>query len=96
MLVKVEDIKGKTVYINPMYVKAVAEVKGGLTEISITFGAMLTTQYSIKTREPAEQVAVRISEALSMVSPLAAFTAAGEETDAAHKAAAANAAAISG
>lgn len=97
MLVKVEDIKSKTVYINPMYVKAVAEVKGGVTEISISFGAMLSTQYSIKTREPAEQIAVRISEALSMLSPLAAFTAANEEADAAQKSAAAtNAAAMSG
>jgi len=64
MLVKLTDIKDKTYFINPLYVKGVAERKPGITEVYVNFGSMLDPKFLIKVSAPAEEVAAMISSAM--------------------------------
>ncbi len=57
MLVKLTDTKGKEYWVNPIYVKAVAPVKGGGAEVFVSFGNVWSTTRSIKVGAPAEDVA---------------------------------------
>lgn len=89
MLVKITDLKGKDHWINPLYVKCIRSNRKGHTEIhgSVTYmGSVL------KTEEPAESLADRISVAMPDSPAWQAATAAGVQTDEQQRAAAAAAA----
>lgn len=62
MLVEVTDTKGKRFWINPVYVKAVKSTRRGH---GIIFGMIVSNlSGSIKTNEPAQTLADRISAAM--------------------------------
>jgi len=79
MLVKFTDVKGKDVWINPLYVKAIAEGKRGVTEIYITYGSVWSPQSVLKVDMPAEEAAMHISAAMPDAAEMAAIAATEEE-----------------
>ncbi|MEO1129407.1 MAG: hypothetical protein AAFX05_06825 [Planctomycetota bacterium] len=99
MLVKFTDVKGKDLWINPLYVKAIAEGKHGVTDIYITYGSVWGQQSVLKVKLPADEVAFQISAAMpAAAAEMAAITVAQDEaqTGAASTGGAAGAAAVSG
>lgn len=78
MLVKMIDIKGKEVWLNPVYVKAVsANTRKGYTEVYCSsFGSFGTS--TIKVNAPADEVAA-LSEAMPGAVPYAVLM--GEEEE---------------
>ncbi|MCA9279967.1 MAG: hypothetical protein H6815_12760 [Phycisphaeraceae bacterium] len=67
MLVRFEDTKGKTHWINPVHVKVVAEVKPGRTDIFLTYGGGWGSNVTIKVNLPADQVADMLNVAMPEV-----------------------------
>lgn len=90
MLVKITDIKDNVVWINPIYVKAVAQSKKGVTEIYIAYGSQWNQQTSIKVRAGVDEVAEAISAAMpmSMLESVAAADQTEQEAEATRRAAA--------
>ncbi|MFU8828428.1 MAG: hypothetical protein ACNA8P_03235 [Phycisphaerales bacterium] len=78
MLVKITDLKGKDHWINPLYVKCIRANKRGETEI---IGSISTMGSMLKTQEPAESLADRISIAMPDSPAWQAATAASEQID---------------
>jgi len=78
MLVKITDLKGKDHWINPLYVKCIRSNKRGETEI---IGSISTMGGMLKTEEPAESLADRISVAMPDSPAWQAATAASEQID---------------
>jgi hypothetical protein len=78
MLVKITDLKGKDHWINPLYVKCIRANKRGETEI---IGSISTMGSMLKTEEPAESLADRISVAMPDSPAWQAATAASEQID---------------
>ena len=64
MLVKLTDTKGKEVWINPLYVKAVQSRGDDGAEVFITFGTTWSQVSSIKVKASAADVATSISAAM--------------------------------
>mgnify|MGYP001182300799 FL=1 len=92
MLVKMIDIKGKEVWLNPVYVKAVsANTRKGYTEVYCSsFGSFGTS--TIKVNAPADEVAAALSEAMPGAVPYAVLMGEEEEQRKRQQAAAAAAA----
>ena len=90
MLVKLIDIKGQEIWINPVFVKAVRPAKKGVTEVFIAFGNHWSPQSSVKVKANADEVAEAISAAMpiSMIEAAAATEQTEQEADAARRAAA--------
>jgi hypothetical protein len=89
MLVKLTDIKGKDIWVNPIYVKAVTQSKRDVTEVYIAYGSPWGAVHSVKVRGAPEEVAEAISAAMP-ISMFEAAAAAGEQEQAqaqAHQAA---------
>jgi len=78
MLVKITDIKGKDHWINPLYVKSVRSNRKGQTEVH---GSVSYMGSILKTEEPAEALADRISVAMPDSPAWQAATAAANMTD---------------
>lgn len=76
MLVRLTDTKGKDFWVNPMYVKAVVPLKGSGCEVFVSFGNVWSTIRSIKTEQPAEEVAGWISAAMPGSAGVAGYYAA--------------------
>jgi len=64
MLIKLTDIKGRDVWINPLYVKAVTSRGKEGAEVFVTYGSVWSQVTSIKVKAPAEDVAAAISAAM--------------------------------
>lgn len=64
MLVHVTDIKGKHFWVNPVHVKLLQEGKKGLTEIVLTWGGGWSTNLSIKTERPLDDIAAELNAAM--------------------------------
>ncbi len=77
MLVKLTDIKGREIWVNPVYVKAVTQSKRGVTEVFINFGSQWSSNHSIKVRANVDEVAEMISAAM----PISMFEAAAAASD---------------
>lgn len=89
MLVKITDLKDKDHWINPLYVKCIRANRKGQTEI---IGLMTSMGSHIKTNEPIESVADRISVAMPDSPAWQAATGAAVLSDEQQRAAAAAAA----
>lgn len=89
MLVKLIDIKGQEIWVNPVYVKAVRPSKKGVTEVFISFGSQWAAQTSVKVKANADEVAEAISAAMpiSMIEAAAASEQAQDEAEATQRAA---------
>jgi hypothetical protein len=85
MLVKVTDLKGKDHWINPLYVKCIRSDRKGRTEI---IGSISTMGSLIRTEEPADSLADRISVAMPDSPAWQAATAAANMTEEQQQAAA--------
>ncbi len=83
MLVKLIDIKGNEVWLNPVYVKAVtSNRKKGYTEVHCSaFGAWSTS--TVKVNASADDVAAALTEAMPGAVPYPAIL--GDEDDARKK-----------
>lgn len=79
MLVKLTDIKGKEVWINPLYVKAVASKGNDGAEVFVTYGSAWSQVTSIKVKAPAADVAAAISAAMPDAAAYMAAVATDEE-----------------
>jgi len=79
MLVKLIDIKGKEVWLNPVYVKAVtANKRKGYTEVHCSsFGSFGTS--TIRVNVPADEVAAALTEAMPGAVPYGVLL--GEEDE---------------
>lgn len=62
MLVEIVDVRGNRLWINPIYVKAVKRTRRGYGVVHGSLVGNLTS--TIKTKEPAETLADRISAAM--------------------------------
>ncbi|MEZ6210611.1 MAG: hypothetical protein R3B46_05090 [Phycisphaerales bacterium] len=70
MLVKMIDIKGKEVWLNPVYVKAVsANTRKGYTEVYCSSFGLFGTS-TIKVNAPADEVAAALSPRRCRAVPL--------------------------
>lgn len=68
MLVKLTDVKGRPVWINPIHVKGVRQ-RSKATEIYVAFNASFG-QISVKVKEPAEDVVELLNMAMPDLLPL--------------------------
>lgn len=64
MLVRFEDIKGKTHWINPVHVKVVAQTKPNRTDICLTYTGSWAGNVSVKVHLPPDQVADMLNVAM--------------------------------
>lgn len=64
MLIKLTDIKGRDVWINPAYVKGVFQKSKEITEVYVRWGAGLSVSDVLKVRARADDVAAAISAAM--------------------------------
>ena len=94
MLTPFTDIKGRTFYVNPVYVRVVQTNKKGQTELCFTFTgtSWASSNYTIVVDTPADEVAHQLNAAM----PLALDTPVGAIADDDAAAAAATAAATAG
>ncbi len=81
MLVKLIDHKGKTRYVNPIYIKSVDAKGDGETEISVSGWSS-----KVRIKKPVDEVALAVNAAMP---DAAAYIAAQEDQKAAEEAAAA-------
>lgn len=66
MLVRLEDIKGRVCWINPVHVKAVTEDKKGRAQVCVSFTGIgvMSANTAVVVDEPADLVAQRINAAM--------------------------------
>ncbi|GAB4555056.1 MAG: hypothetical protein Tsb0013_17760 [Phycisphaerales bacterium] len=87
MLIPFTDIKGRTYYVNPVYVRVVQTNKKGQTEICMSFSGTgwATANAAIVVELPPEEVAHQLNAAMPLAidTPLGAIA----DDDAAHAAA---------
>lgn len=79
MLIPFTDIKGRTFYVNPVYVRVVQTNKKGQTELCFSFTgtSWASANYTITVDTPADEVAQQLNTAM----PLAIDTPMGAIAD---------------
>jgi hypothetical protein len=66
MLIRLEDIKGRVAWVNPVHVKAVTEDKKGRSHVCFTFTGLgaITANAVVVVDEPADTIAERLNQAM--------------------------------
>jgi len=64
MLIKLTDIKGRDIWINPAYVKGVFQKSKEVAEVYVRWGSGLSVSDVLKVRARADDVAAGISAAM--------------------------------
>ncbi len=67
MLVRIEDIKGRTFWINPTHVKVIQQDKKGVTELVMSYQSGFATSLVIKVDRPIDEVATAVNAGMPLI-----------------------------